>query len=84
MDRIIVDDALRNKLRNLTESLELCDESGRMLARLIPASQLPNNSPWGPPISAEELRRREKSDKWYTTEEVLAHLRGLENQFPPG
>jgi hypothetical protein len=33
-----------------------------------------------PPISEEELRRREQSDEWYTTEQVLEHLKGLEKQ----
>ena len=34
----------------------------------------------GPEASDEELRKREQSTEWYTTEEVLAHLKSLENQ----
>jgi hypothetical protein len=78
MTRIVVDDVLRGKLHNLTEPLELCDESGRVLARLTPQVDLAKYGPKEPPISAEERRRREKSDKWYTTQQVLEHLRNLE------
>jgi hypothetical protein len=34
--------------------------------------------PLSPEISEEELDRREKSDRWYTSEEVLAHLKSRE------
>jgi hypothetical protein len=74
MTRIIVDETLRSKLHNLSEPLELCDESGLVLARLTPLADLSQYEPWEPPISEEELRRREQSDTWHTTEQVLAHL----------
>jgi hypothetical protein len=77
MTRIVVDETLRSKLRNFSEPLVLCDESGRSLAQLLPLEDLSQYEPWEPPISAEELRRREQSDKWHTTEEVLAHLKSL-------
>jgi hypothetical protein len=80
MTRIVVDDTLRSKLRNFSEPLELCDESGRSLARVVPLEDLSQYEPWEPPISEEELRRREQSDKWYSTQEVLARLKGLEKQ----
>jgi hypothetical protein len=80
MTRIIVDDVLRSKLHNLTEPLDLCDESGRVLARVTPQLDLSKYGPKAPPISEEELGRREKSDKWYTTEQVLKHLHNLEKQ----
>jgi hypothetical protein len=78
MTRIIVDDALRNKLHNFAQPLELCDESGRILARLVPQFDLSQFEPREPSISEEELQRREQSNKWYTTAEVLAHLKELE------
>ncbi len=77
MNRIVVDDTLRTKLRNFSEPLELCDETGRSLARVVPLEDLTQYEPWEPPISEEELRRREQSDKWYSTEEILAHLKSL-------
>lgn len=79
MTRIIVDDLLRTKLRNFEQPLELCDESGRILARLVPQAEVSQFEQREPSISEEELRRREQSKKWYTTAEVLAHLKGLEN-----
>ncbi len=75
MTRVVVDAAIRSRLNNLTEVLELCDESGRVLAQLIPA---PNLSTLQPRVSEEELRRREQSgEKRYTTAEVLAYLEKL-------
>jgi hypothetical protein len=80
MTRVIVDETLRNKLGNLLEPVELCDESGRVLARVVPLQDLDDYELWEPPISEEELQRRERSEKWHTTEQVLAHLRSLEKQ----
>ena len=80
MTKIIVDEVLRSKLRNLSEPLDLCDESGRVLARVTPELDLSKYGPKEPPISDEELRRREKSDKWSSTEQVLDHLRNLEKE----
>lgn len=79
MTRIIVDDTLRNRLHNFTKPLELCDEAGRILARLVPQIDTSQFEPCEPTISEEELRRREQSNKWYSTTEVLAHLKRLEN-----
>mgnify|MGYP001363872885 CR=1 FL=1 len=80
MTRIVVDEELRSKLLNFTKPVDLCDESGRVLARVMPRLDLSNYGPKEPPISEEELSRREKSDKWYTTEQVLEHLRRLEKK----
>jgi hypothetical protein len=78
MSRVLVDEALRAKLQNFSRPLELCDESGRVLGRLFPAVDLSQYEPWEPPISEEELRRREQSnEKRYTTAEVLARLEKL-------
>ncbi len=77
MTRIILDAAMREKLHGRTQPLELCDESGQVLARVTPLLDLSQYEPCEPEISEEELQRREKSDKWYTTEQVLAHLKSL-------
>jgi hypothetical protein len=79
MTRVIVDETLRTKLHNLSQPLELCDEEGRVLARVIPLPDLSEYEPWEPPISEEELRRREQSDRWHTTGQVLARLGSREN-----
>ena len=78
MTRVIIDAALRNKLNNLTEPLELCDESGQVVARVVPAVDLSQFELWEPAISEEELQRREQSEKWYSTAEVLRHLQSLD------
>ena len=77
MTKVVVDSILRDKLRNLAEPLELCDPSGRVLGRLFPTLDLSAYQPWEPPISEEELRRREESERRYTTAEVIAHLESL-------
>ena len=38
-----------------------------------------NGNPLSPQVSEEELDRRAKSTVWYSTEEVLAHLKRLAN-----
>jgi hypothetical protein len=77
MTRVIVDQELRNKLGDLTEPIELCDETGRVLARVNPALD-PELYDLEPKISDEEIERRLSSkEKWYTTAEVLAYLESL-------
>lgn len=78
MTRIILDAALREKLHNLAQPMELCDESGQVLARLTPVADLSRYEPLEPQVSEEELRRRSQSnEKTYTTAEVLAYLEKL-------
>lgn len=79
MTRIVMDDVLREKLNGLGEILELCDTSGKVLARVVPTLAL-QVSPEDliPPISEEELDRRENStEPGYTTDQVLRHLESL-------
>ena len=77
MTRLIVDAALLNKLGDLSGVIELCDERGRTLAQVVPSPSTDEYDLTEPPISESELMRREASDKWYTTEQVLERLRGL-------
>ena len=58
MTRITLDADLRSKLLNLTQPLELCDESGRVLARVLPAIDASMYEGLEPQISEEELQRR--------------------------
>jgi hypothetical protein len=39
MTKVVVDQALRSKLHELTQPLELWDESGRLLGRFMPATR---------------------------------------------
>ena len=80
MTQISLDAALASKLHELYTAAELCDPSGKVVGRFEPVFDPAKWEPLGPQVSEEELDRRAKSDKWYTTEEVLAHLRSLENQ----
>jgi hypothetical protein len=80
MTRITLDAALAVKLHELGKSAELCDPSGKVVGRFEPVFDPSEWEILGPELSDEELEERAKSDKWYTTEEVLAHLRSLENQ----
>jgi hypothetical protein len=78
MTRIVLDASLRQKLQDLREPLELCNESGQVLARLIPILDRSRYGPLEPQVSEEELLRRSQSDeKTYTTAEVLAFLEKL-------
>jgi hypothetical protein len=78
MTRIILDATLREKLHNLTQPLELCDEAGQVLGRVFPTLDLSEYQPWEPSFSEEELQRQEQAnEKRYTTAEVLAHLEKL-------
>ena len=81
MTQVIVDDALRSKLHNLSEPLEFRDPSGKVMGRFIPAFDPSEYEPWEPEFSEEELREQELSnEKRYTTAEVLAHLKSLESR----
>ena len=78
MTRVLLDAALRSKLHNLAEPVELCDESGRVVGRVIPVPETAEEGPFEPQISEEEIKRRINSDeKRYTTAEVLAYLESL-------
>jgi hypothetical protein len=78
MTRVVLDAELRSKLLNLSQPLELCDESGRILARVTPSIDPAEYGPLEPQITREELDRRIRNKgKTYTTQEVLAHLESL-------
>jgi hypothetical protein len=76
MIKVIVDFVLRSKLGDLKQPLELCDESGRILARLIPAPEPSLFEPVEPQLSAEELQRR-RAEPDVSTADVLAYLEHL-------
>jgi hypothetical protein len=78
MTRVIVDETLLSKLHNLSQPLELCNASGKVLARLLPTFDPSLYEHLEPNISKEELeRRRQNKGKTYTTAEVLAYLEKL-------
>lgn len=78
MPKIVIDAALRGQLQAITQPVELCDDSGRVLGRFVPAVELSQGDRVGPQVSDEELRRRSQAkEKYYTTAEVLAYLEKL-------
>ena len=80
MTRITVDAATAAKLHGQGECLELCDEAGNVLGRFEPDPKSPAFREWLRNLdhgrSEEEVQRRLADPKRYTTEEVLAYLRG--------
>jgi len=77
MTRITLDADLKARLMNLTESLELCDERGTVVARVSP---VPDPAEWEsvePPVTEAELDVQDKTGQWYTTAELFAHLERL-------
>jgi hypothetical protein len=78
MTRILVDEVLRSRLLNLDRRIELCDESGRVVARVLPTYDSSKFEGLEPQITKEELeRRKQNKGKTYTTAEVIAHLEKL-------
>lgn len=75
MVRLTVDDALRKKLGDLSVPVELCDDMGRVLAHVVPCPATDEYELHEPPMEERELQRRENSNTWYTTEQVLERLR---------
>ncbi len=80
MKRITVDANLPAQLTGLHEQAELCDSRGKVIGKFIPTIDMTGWEPLTPAVTDEELQRRAKSDKWYTFEEVMAHLKNLENR----
>ncbi len=80
MNQIILDASMSGKLNTVIHPVELCDPSGRVLGRFVPLIDLSEWEPLSPQISEEELDRRAQSTEWYSTEEVLAHLKSLEEK----
>lgn len=78
MVRITIDEELKQRLLSSGEVVELCDESGRLLGRILPHRDAPTKGwePLTPEPTEEELRRsREYDGPGMTTDELLAHLR---------
>ena len=74
MERIVVDESLVSRLKGLDYAAELCDPSGKVLARVHPVFDPLRYEGLEPQITEEELNRREQETEEYTTAEVLAHL----------
>lgn len=72
MPRIIVDEHLHNRLMGLISPVELCDASGRILGRFVPAA-----TDYGPvelQVSNEELEQRAREGGGRPLRDILADL----------
>lgn len=78
MTRITLDAALANKLHELAQAVELCDPAGQVVGQFVPMVDMSEWEPISPDVDEEELDQRERSTQWYTTDEVLDHLKKLE------
>jgi hypothetical protein len=76
MSQLTLDSALAKQLHAFQDVVELRDPAGNLVGRFVPAGMAEYESV-EPPIDEGELQRREKSTKWHTTVEVLAHLQRL-------
>jgi hypothetical protein len=79
MTQILLDASSVSMLTSVTQPVELCDPAGRVLGKFVPNIDPSEWEVVGPEASEEELKQREQSKEWYTTDEVLAHLKSLEN-----
>ncbi len=78
MTRVFLDANSATRLYDVSDTVELCDPSGRVLGRFIPVSDPSEWEPTAPDVTEEELDRREQSrEKRYSTAEVLDHLEKL-------
>jgi hypothetical protein len=68
MTRVIADATLPNRVRTVTDALEICDESGRILGYFHPAVRVTS------PFSREELERRRQDRTGKPLSEVLRDI----------
>jgi hypothetical protein len=72
MDRVTLDPTLSAKLGNAPQAVEVCDAGGRSLGFFVPSKAYYANLT--PPISEEELARREATGGGRTWAEIRADL----------
>ena len=82
MTRLVIDAALRDKILAANgDGVELCDESGQFVCRVVkplPYPDPPEGYEYvGEWESDEEIDRRLASDDWVSAAEVEAFLAGL-------
>lgn len=78
MIRVTLDHILKSRLPDLSQTIELCDEAGIPVARVMPVIDLSDCDLLTPDISDEEYARRLNSDEpRYSTSEVIRKLESL-------
>jgi hypothetical protein len=77
MSHFTLDASVAEQLRRASEIVELRDPSGRVIGHFTPQI---NPSDWesaGPELTDDEEAQIYKENKWYTFDEVTAHLKSL-------
>ena len=77
MIRIQVDSDTRDKLNDLCETAEICDDQGRVLGEFHPAIVPVTYAGVDSPLTEDELRRREEESETFSTVEVMQRLKEL-------
>ena len=76
MDRVRGEGEWFDRFAGRTDPVQVVDAEGRLLGVFTPAPVLgPNNG--AEPTAAEMAEAERNCQRWYTGEEVLAHLRSL-------
>jgi hypothetical protein len=78
MLRIKIDEHLPKVLRHVATPVALIDDQGNVIGHFVPKYTVDDFETFGPEPTPEELDRIASAPgKRYSTEEVVAHLRGL-------
>jgi hypothetical protein len=71
MTKLMVDQAMADKFKNLDGPVLVCDASGKVIGRLIPASLYDRVVV---PFTEQELEQAEEETEEFTLAEILAEL----------
>lgn len=74
MDRIVLDDAVIARAKAEMRSIEVYDSAGNVVGEFVPRINAAEYKELGPDISDDELLRRAKTERRYTTAEVIDFL----------
>ena len=74
MNRIVVDQALRDTLANFDKPVEFSDGAGNILGYFHPAAEAIDYEGYECPTSDEELERRARDGGGRSLEEIMADL----------
>ncbi len=80
MTRVTVDAQLQQLLLNFSRPLELCDESGSLVGRFIPAMSHIVDDDWSdltPDLTDEELEKEIDSGESYSTQEIIDEIKRM-------
>ncbi len=80
MTRVTVDANVQKLFLNFTKPLELCDESGLVLGKLIPVVSAIDAGDWidlTPDLTDEELEQEIDSGESCSTEELITEIKKL-------